>query len=490
MQDADVVVIGAGFGGLGAALSLAEGGARVVLLEALRYPGGCASTFTRAGHRYESGATLSSGFDPAQPFARWIARHDLPVQVERLDPVIHLRAPDLSLDVPASRDALIADLVARSPGREERIRGFFATQRAVADALWALFDDPALLPPFDLRALRAHIARAPRYLPALRWIARPLAAVLSAHGLDDFAPLRIYLDALCQITVQAGVDEAEAPFAMAAMDYPFRGAAHVRGGIGALADGLVLAITRSGGVVRFSDAVHALREEGGAWRVSSRRGELRARAVVANVLPQDLASLWGRSTPQLDVMGARVEEGWGAAMLYLTLREDAALAPGAQHHELIADPRRPLIEGNHVFVSISASDEDRGPRGARTATVSTHVPMRRLRAMTPEAQGAYIAGVQGAMRETIRAVAPAVDGAITGAITGSPRTFARFTRRAHGYVGGIPRRAGLGNYRELVPPAITPGLHLVGDTVFPGQSALATAIGGMKVAARLLGDDR
>ncbi|HND32895.1 MAG TPA: FAD-dependent oxidoreductase, partial [Myxococcota bacterium] len=37
---ADVIVIGAGFGGLAAALSLAERGARVTLLEALTYPGG------------------------------------------------------------------------------------------------------------------------------------------------------------------------------------------------------------------------------------------------------------------------------------------------------------------------------------------------------------------------------------------------------------------------------------------------------------------
>ena len=53
----DALVIGAGFGGLGAALRLAEGGARVALCETLKYPGGCASTFERGGHRYgaESG---------------------------------------------------------------------------------------------------------------------------------------------------------------------------------------------------------------------------------------------------------------------------------------------------------------------------------------------------------------------------------------------------------------------------------------------------
>ena len=59
--DYDAIVIGAGFGGLGAALTLAESGLKVGLLEALNYPGGCASTFKRRGYAFESGATLFSG---------------------------------------------------------------------------------------------------------------------------------------------------------------------------------------------------------------------------------------------------------------------------------------------------------------------------------------------------------------------------------------------------------------------------------------------
>ena len=62
MEQADVVVIGAGFGGLSAALHFAEAGRDVVLFEALNYPGGCASTFERFGQRYESGATMFGAF--------------------------------------------------------------------------------------------------------------------------------------------------------------------------------------------------------------------------------------------------------------------------------------------------------------------------------------------------------------------------------------------------------------------------------------------
>ena len=70
-------------------------------------------------------------------------------------------------------------------------------------------------------------------------------------------------------------------------------------------------------------------------------------------------------------------------------------------------------------------------------------------------------------------------------LPGSPRTFERFTGRDGGAVGGVPRRAGLHHYTGMSPRPVLEGLWLVGDSVFPGQSTLATALGGVRTAARL-----
>ena len=93
-----------------------------------------------------------------------------------------------------------------------------------------------------------------------------------------------------------------------------------------------------------------------------------------------------------------------------------------------------------------------------------------------------IAGIQDHMRATLRARAPELVEATVHEMPGSPRTFERFTGRDFGYVGGIPRRVGFHHYRELTNPPIWPGLWLVGDSVFPGQSTLATALGGLQAA--------
>ena len=477
----DVLVIGAGFGGLAAALSLAERGAKVTLLEALTYPGGCASTFVKKGWSFETGATLFSGFGEGQLMAGWIRRHGLDVRVDVLDPMIDFRSAAFRVAVPPQREGLIAAFCALPGAPVDNIRAFFAEQQRVADALWALFDDPTLLPPFTASSLLRHGLRIPQYLPILPWIGRPLIDVLARHGLAHWGPLRGYLDALCQITVQASITEAEAPFALAATDYCFRGTAHVHGGIGKLASALAGAIEKLGGTVHFACRASALRQEGGQWVVEARGRTFAAPVVIANLLPQGLKSLAGAGTPALDRRALQVEEGWGAVMWYLGLQNGADLPEKALHIEVVADPDRPLVEGNHLFCSLSGADEDRGP--GRTATVSSHVSIATLRRLPAAEQGPFMATIQAKMLENLARFAPEVHGAMVARFPASPRTWERFTRRAYGCVGGIPRRAGLHNYQNFLPSPVLPGLWTVGDSGFPGQSTLGVALGGLRVAA-------
>lgn len=492
--DWDCVVIGAGFGGLATALSLAERGARVKLCESLKYPGGCASTFTHQGFRFEAGATLFSGFGEGQIFRRWIDRYQLPVTFETLDPAVELRTPELTLPISSRRSAFEARFFALPGAPRKRLERFFRHQSKLADLLWPLFDDPDRLPPFalsaeSLAALGWHLRRSLGYVPLLRLIGQPVGAVLERYGLAGFTPLRTFLDALCQITVQCGVDRAEAPFALSAMDYYFRGTGHVRGGIGNLAWGLIDAIQQAGGEVSFTDRVREIEPRDGSFLVRTRRGEIRARSVVANLLPKALQKMTGGRLDEhrwLRRAQARVETGWGACMLYRVLRPARPLADHPHHFELIADPGAPLQEGNHLFCSLSGpQDGDRAPEGYRTLTVSTHAPLAELRALPEQELIRRIDGIHGRMQEVLEQLAPELGAGVIHQMTASPRTFERFTGRPEGFVGGIPRRAGWESYRDLIPPRILPGLYLVGDSIFPGQSTLGAAIGGIKTAGRL-----
>ena len=63
-------------------------------------------------------------------------------------------------------------------------------------------------------------------------------------------------------------------------------------------------------------------------------------------------------------------------------------------------------------------------------------------------------------------------------LPGTPVSFQRFTHRSRGWVGGFPQT----NLFRARGPRLGPGLWLAGDSIFPGQSVLATALGGARVA--------
>ncbi|MEM7448505.1 MAG: NAD(P)/FAD-dependent oxidoreductase [Myxococcota bacterium] len=491
--------MGAGFGGLSAALSLAERGAKVGLCETLRYPGGCASTFERGGTRYESGATLFSGFAPHQFFDRLRSRHELEFEFCPLDPVVTLRTDEFVLPVSSSREDFLLALTSLDGVPEQATLRFFEDQRRVADALWALFDDEDLLPPLGPRSVLRHIGRVGTYLPLLPLVGQPVEKLLARHGLSECRPLRTYLDAVCQITIQASASSAEAPFALAAIDYFFRGTGHIEGGVGTLAWAMARAFERHGGTLMLSNRVKSLELHAGGCRVETRRGTLHAERVIANLTPHALRRLMQLepgSNRRLDTLASQVEDGWGAAMLYWKVSDQvltqssvdplrSAHERGPFHLQLVGDSDGPLMEGNHVFCSVSGAEERRGGPGERTVTVSTHVPMRSYRGA--ENPGEYIDRVHERMRQTIRQRSPELAEACVGEMTASPRTFERFTGRDFGYVGGIPRTHGWSHYRSLGPTSPAASVFLIGDSVFPGQSTLATALGGARLAASLLG---
>ncbi len=494
----DVTVIGGGYAGLAAALRCSEAGARVLLLERMGYFGGCAATFERSGHRFEAGATLFAGFDPGGLFTRWIETHQLPVTVEHLDPALEFRTPEFRIAARRDREAFVRSWCELPDAPVDRIRRFFDFQRRVADRLWAILDAPHLLPPWSAPSFIALLRRAVPCAPLLPWLGRPLEELLERFDLLRFEPLRQYLDSACQITVQCGVRTAEVPFALGAIDYVHRGAAHVRGGIGVFGEALASRIEALGGTVARTCAARGLRRQGGGWQVETRRGTVRTREVIANLLPTTLEEWLRRGALSGEPRGFRLDEalrrlepldepredGWGACMLYRAI-DGEGLGDSPHHLQLRARGPGEAIEGDHVFCSISgATDGERTPvPGERTVTISTHVPLRSSRSENaPE----LIAEVQERMRRTVSRLAPELAARTTREWTASPRTFARFTGRPEGWVGGVPRRAGPEHYRRLGPRRIAEGLHLVGDSVFPGQSILATAIGGLRAAEAAL----
>ena len=169
MQTAEkqVIVIGAGMGGLGAAIRLAALGWRVTVLEAADTPGGKARAMPSAAGPVDAGPTvltLRATFDAL--FALAGERLDDHIKLVR-QPILarHFWPDGSQLDLFPDTDATIAAITTFAGAREAAA---FARFDRLATDLYQAFEAPVMLSPRpDLPAILRATLRQPRLWPAL-----------------------------------------------------------------------------------------------------------------------------------------------------------------------------------------------------------------------------------------------------------------------------------------------------------------------------------
>jgi phytoene dehydrogenase-like protein len=171
-------------------------------------------------------------------------------------------------------------------------------------------------------------------------------------------------------------------------------------------------------------------------------------------------------------------------MIYLGLNESVIPAGFPLHHQILR--ARPLAEGNSIFLSISPEwDEQRAPRGKRAITISTHTELEqwwRIQAQNPKAYQEKRQHLKEKILRVVETLMPGFRQHTDLILDGTPLTFAQFTGRERGWVGGFPQI----NLFQGMAPRLAKNLWMVGDSIFPGQSTTAVALGGLRVAQGVL----
>ncbi len=131
MAEYDVVVIGAGNGGLTGALTLAKAGRKVLLLERHNVPGGCATSFVRGRFEFEVALHQLSGMGSDErpgPLRSVLGELGVLDKLEfvEMENLYRVVWPDtLDIILHAERAAIIETLQQRFPKEKEAIPGFF-----------------------------------------------------------------------------------------------------------------------------------------------------------------------------------------------------------------------------------------------------------------------------------------------------------------------------------------------------------------------------
>lgn len=268
-----VVIVGAGMGGLSAALRLARHGFAVTVLEARPSPGGLAAGFERGGFAFDAGPYVLLD----RPGLEWAFRSlgldiDRLLTLRRLDPVYEVMSADGLVRFHAGAGQTAAEFDTTWPGSGARYLRFVAWLEKVYRRLQPIQQASR---PGLLTLLRTG---GWRHAP---FLLRSLASVLDSAGLP-----RPVVEAMAIWTHVAGqrVEEAPSPLALVCAVIHAVGAFHPVGGLGMVPRVVAEAVAAAGVEVRYGTVVRAIRcERGRVCGVEIDGGEfLTAGAVVSN----------------------------------------------------------------------------------------------------------------------------------------------------------------------------------------------------------------
>src|SRR3954452_6899966 len=270
-----VAVVGAGVGGLAAALELARAGHAVTVFEAGPAPGGKCARVTRGPFTWDAGPSLLT--------MPWVF-DDLELDLQRVEPVTRYGfAEGTSVELSADLPRALAALEAWSPGTGAQWARFLGTCASMWSASERFLTGP---PPFQPRR-----GGDPR--DALRvkpwWTLRQLAR---AHTHDP--RLRMVIE---RFATYAGADPRRAPAALAVAGYVEHafGAWYPRGGLYELVLAMARQLEALGGELRLSAPVSRIWVKHGRARgVVAPDGAHEADVVITDVDHAGVLRLLGR----------------------------------------------------------------------------------------------------------------------------------------------------------------------------------------------------
>ena len=502
-HDTDVVVIGAGIGGLCAGALLAKYGLKVTVVESHDIPGGAAHAWKRDGYTFESGPSLYSGMSKwptTNPCGQVLHALDEPLPCVYYNTwMCHLPEGSFNTEVGNDQFLEVLEKYVDDDAVEEwkRLKELMKPLAAASSAL----------PPSAVRTDPAAAVTLARFVPGLLKAAPELPKIMAPYSKfmdsnDIKHPfIRNWMEVLCFLLSGApasGTLAAEIGYMFDDWYRPNSTLEFPIGGSEAIVDALVRGLEKNGGRLMLRSHVEEIKvEEERATGIKLRGGaEINAsRAVISN------ATLWD-TIPMLPD-GAAPEE-WikeandtelCASFMHLHLGIDATGLPDDLeiHHIYIEDWDRGVTgEQNMVLVSIgSVLDPSLAPEGKHVIHAYTpgNEPLdlwQGLDRNSEEYKKLKEERSQVLWRAVEKAI-PDVRSRVEVEMVGTPLTQARFLRRHKGTYGGT---GWISEESDSIPitTASTPldGLLVVGDSNFPGPGVPSVAAHGWSAAHELV----
>jgi all-trans-retinol 13,14-reductase len=498
--ETDVVVIGAGGGGLGAAVTLANAGLDVVVIERHNKVGGYMTNFNRGDYRFEISLHAMGGFDGEAPgtatmFERFgILDRVQPVKAENTYKNVY---PDYAFTIPDGFEPFKEALIAEFPHEAEGIEYLFWLFAKVDEALGF----------FAELGMEATLAKYQEEEPELMpTFLKMLNATLSEVLLEQIEDPKLFA-VLTQLASYIG----EPPDELSALNYivmwngyHMEGFYNFVGGSQSVSDAIAAVITEKGGTIRTSTLATKIVVEGGRAVEVQTADDVcyRPRYVVSNANAPATVEMIGRDNLPEDYV-ADIDEMTVAipvVALYLGVDHDYVPLFDGTHEILLQDSLDtdyvfqnmggcdPAADGLLLIANYSAVDPTAAPEGKNVISITSSLDEGCDDDWgwgDPEAYLAKKKAVADAYLTRAEAVLPGLREHVEVLEIGAPQTLRGFTLNPRGTIYGWRHTPDQALMQRLPPETPVENLFLAGMWTFPGAGQSAV-LGSGEAAARLI----
>ena len=324
---------------------------------------------------------------------------------------------------------------------------------------------------------------------------RDRADALKLYGLDKDKRLITFLDLQLKLYSQVGTEETAllyAATALAVSQAP-QGLFHLQGSMQVLSDRLVTGLEKYDGHLLMRHRVEEIYTESGKVSgvrvLNQKTGETwteQADEVVANVTAQNLAQLTiDKSLYNYQKRVEKLPQPSGAFVVYLGVKREAIPAHCSPHLQFLYDQKEIIGENNSLFVSVSKPGDGRAPTGQATLIASSFTDVD---LWWQGSEKEYQKIKQQYTTEAIARLGEYFDLTPKNIIyteAATPRTFAHYTARDKGIVGGLGQRVSTFGPFGFANRTPIKHLWLVGDSTHPGEGTAGVSYSALTISRQI-----
>lgn len=494
----DVIVVGAGMGGMTAASLLAKRGLSVLIIEQQNKPGGACTSFKREDHVFDVGQAMLYGFGEKgfRPFHFLMNELEEPIDIIPHSTLARMTFEGHEIIFWPGIDRFLEELFRLFPEEKDGLRAFYADLYKLYENI--VIKNEIISPPSEFsprQGLRRLLSDPLAIVKMQKLLSTSTLDLLKKYfhtpGIIDF------FDKLC--SAYAYTTAAETPAVLAAtmfIDNHIGGVYFPAGGAQMLPNTIEKSIESNGGHLLYRHLVdEILIQDGKAYGVRLQNGEeIRAERVIANatvwniygklIRPEHIAPerrKWAQSLiptfPSMTLYMVVDREGFPENIypweIYIENRKVIDSSDLTLYINSLVDAT--LCPADHLVVMAISPNLSTWPHPDDPAYRSTEYEAQKQR----EADR---------MIDQIEQHIPGFRQRIRTLIIGTPTTIERYLLKNGGAVGGPKNQIGQEMLNRLHARSEWKNLYFCGDSTVMGTGAPATVVSGVGAANVILRD--